>query len=259
MCRADYFGVSFEINPWMNKSYQPNLAQALKQQTQLAETLQSFGHQIEWLKPQPECPDMCFTANASVVRGNKAFLSNLPLERQPEHAHHKAWFQNHGFTVQESSYRFGGGGDALWIGDTLIAGFGEPNRRASDLEVHSELANFFNTKVVSLHARDPRFYDLDMSVGILRPDLIAYSPDALDASSVAKLKALKDVELIEVSLQDALGFGCNLQSDGTNVVLPHRAPGLIKELQKRQFNVIPLIINQFVFSGGGVRCLGLDI
>lgn len=259
MCLAEYFGVNFEINPWMHVEHQPSLAKALTQQQDLIQTLEKLGHQLEFLQPQPDCPDICFTANAAVVKGNKAFLSNLPPERQPEHPHHKAWFETHGFETTETSFRFGGGGDALWVGDTLLAGYGEPERRASDLEVHTELANFFGVEVVSLHAQDPRFYDLDMSVGILRPDLICYSPDALDHNSVNKLKKLKDVELIEVSLRDALGFGCNLQSDGNNVILPYRAPGLIKELERRGLNVFPLNINQFVFSGGGVRCLGLDL
>ncbi len=259
MCKANYFGVNFEINPWMHVEHQPNLEKALSQQNELAHTLKSQGHQLEFIEPVPNCPDLCFTANAGVVKDSKVFLSNLPAERQPEHPYHKNWFESHGFAVKETNYRFGGGGDALWIGDVLLAGYGERDRRASDIEVHRELSDYFNVEVVSLHAKDPRFYDLDMSVGVLRPDLIAYSPDALDEPSQIKLKALPGVELIEVSLRDALGFGCNLQSDGTNVILPFRAPGLIKELESRGFNVFPININQFVFSGGGVRCLGLDL
>lgn len=259
MSRATYFEVDFEINPWMHVEYQPNRALAIEQQDKLIQTLQSQGHQLEFLDPPPDCPDICFTANSAVVRGDQAFLSNLPRERQPEHPYHKAWFQSHGFKVRETNHRFGGGGDALWVGDTLLAGFGEPDRRASDLEVHAELADYFGVEVVSLHAQDARFYDLDMSVGILRPDLIAYSPDALDQTSQNRLKALKGVELIKVSLPDALGFGCNLQSDGTNVVLPYSAPGLIKDLEHYGFKPWPVNIDQFVFSGGGVRCLGLDL
>jgi N-dimethylarginine dimethylaminohydrolase len=259
MARAEHFGVEFEINPWMDKEHQPSQEKALEQQDKIIDTLEGLGHKLEFINPSPECPDLCFTANAGVVRGNKVLLSHLPEARRPELPLHKQWFEEHGFETHQTSYRFGGGGDALWIGDTLVAGYADQSRRASDIEVHDELRQLFGTEVISLHTTDPRFYDLDMALGVLSPQLIAYCPDVFDNESIQKLKTLTDIELLEVSLPDALGFGCNLQSDGANVIISNRAPGLIKDLRGKDFNVLPHSIGQYMLSGGGIRCLGLDL
>jgi N-dimethylarginine dimethylaminohydrolase len=259
MCKAEHFGVNFEINPWMHKDNQPSREKALEQQDDIIKTLQDLGHQIVFIAPEPECPDMCFTANSAVVRGDLAFLGNLPTERQPEHPHYEQWFTSHGFSVHTTKYRFGGGGDALWVGDLLIAGYGPATRRATDLEVHKELRDVFGVKIVSVQTTDERFYDLDMAIAVINPNLIAYCKEVLDQESVMKIQVLDNVEAIEVSLEDALGFGCNLISDGKNILISDRAPGLIGELRNRGFNVLPHSIGQFMLSGGGIRCLGLDL
>jgi N-dimethylarginine dimethylaminohydrolase len=259
MCRASEYGLNYEINPWMNATRKPDRAQALEQQQEIINTLQQLGHQIDFVDPGADMPDMCFAANAAVVRDGKVFLSNLPAERQPESPLYEAWFKSHGYQVQKTNHRFGGGGDALWCGDQLIAGSGDKSRRATDIEVHAELADYFGVNVASVAATDERFYDLDMAIGILSPELIAYCGAVLDEDSVAKLKSLEGIDAIEVGLDDALGFGCNLISDGHNVIISLGAPGLIKQLQDRGFNVLPHNIDQFMLTGGGVRCLALNL
>ncbi len=258
MCRADYYGLNYEINPWMNKAHQPDRAVALNQQDGIIKTLVRLGHELEFIEPDPGCPDMCFTANAGIVRGKRVFLANLPAERQPETPLHKQWFERNGFSTTQTKHRFGGGGDALWVGERIIAGYGPKSRRATDIEVHAELADYFGVEVVSVETTDERFYDLDMAIGVLNPNLIAYCPEVLTLESQQKLKGLEGIELIEVDLEDALGFGCNLISDGEHVIISNRAPGLIKTLRESDFKVLPHAIGQFMLTGGGVRCLGLD-
>ncbi len=259
VCPPTHYRVSYEINPWMQSDRQPDRDRACREHGALLETLAALGHAIEWLDPVAGCPDMCFTANAAVVRGERAFLANLPAERRPETPHHRRWLEAHGFRTRGTRHRFGGGGDALWCGDWLLAGYGPGDRRATDREAHEELAEFFGVPVVSLASTDRRFYDLDMVVGVLRPDLLAACTAALDAASVRRLQRLPGVEVLDVSLEDALGFGCNLMSDGRNVVLSDRAPGLIEALARRGFHVVPTAVSQFMLAGGGVRCLGLDL
>lgn len=259
MCAPREFQVSYEINPWMNASHQPDRSRALAEHRAVVRSLLVRGHSIEWLDPVADCPDMCFTANAGVVRADRAFLANLPEARRGETPHHRSWFERRGFQVRHTRHRFGGAGDALWCGERLLAGYGPRDRRATDLEVHAELAAHFDTEVVSLQSVDPRFYDLDMVVGVLTPNLIAYCPAVLDGPSVARLRSLPDVGGIEVSLDDALGFGCNLMSDGQTVITSAAAPGLVAQLRGCGFEVVALPVSQFMLAGGGVRCLGLDL
>lgn len=259
MCPATYYGLNYEINPWMHKDNQPNRDKAMEQQGKIIQTLQDLGHQIELIEPADGCPDMCFTANAGVVRDGKVLLSNLPAERQPEHEHFEKWFKEQGYSVQRTAYRFGGGGDALWVGDRLIAAYGPKERRASDIEVHTELAELFGVEVTSIQTTDERFYDMDMALAVLNPNLIAICSEVLSDESVDKLKNLNGIEVMNVAIEDALGFGCNLISDGENVIISNRAPGLIAQLKTKGFNVLPHSIGQFMLTGGGVRCLGLDL
>lgn len=259
MCPATHYGLNYEINPWMHKDNQPNRDKAVEQQNKIIESLSELGHTVELIEPATDCPDMCFTANAGVVRDGKVLLANLPAERQPEHPYFEKWFTEQGYSVQRTAYRFGGGGDALWVGDKLIAAYGPKDRRASDIEVHTELEKLFDVEVTSIQTTDERFYDMDMVVAVLRPNLIAICSEVLTDESVQKLKGMADMEVIDVALQDALGFGCNLISDGENVLISNRAPGLIAQLRDKGFNVLPHSIGQFMLTGGGVRCLGLDL
>lgn len=259
MCAPREFRVSYEINPWMDAARQPDRSLALAEHRAVVRSLSVRGHSIEWLDPVADCPDMCFTANAGVVRGGRAFVANLPEARRAETPHHRAWFEQRGFAVRHTRYRFGGAGDALWCGDRLLAGYGPRERRATDLEVHAELASHFDAEVVSLQSTDPRFYDLDMVVGVLSPSLVAYCPAVLDGPSMARLRSLPGVDGIEVSLDDALGFGCNLMSDGQTVITSAAAPGLVAQLRACGFEVVALPVSQFMLAGGGVRCLGLDL
>ena len=55
---------------------------------------------IEIIEPQPDLPDMVFTANAGVVSGNKAIASHfMPHERRPEESHFKSWFRKNGYDL----------------------------------------------------------------------------------------------------------------------------------------------------------------
>ena len=76
---------------------------------------------------------------------------------------------------------------------------------------------------------------------------------------IDRLRSLHDVDAIDVSLDDALGFGCNLVSDGQTVITSAAAPRLVGELRAHGFEVIGLPVTQFMLAGGGVRCLGLDL
>jgi len=69
LCPPDYYGIEYEINPWMRqtRNAEPELAGA--QWNSLRDRLQSLGCEIELLAPQPGLPDLVFTANAGLVIG----------------------------------------------------------------------------------------------------------------------------------------------------------------------------------------------
>jgi len=87
LCMPDHYDVRYEINPWMNVERKPDREIALRQWLRLHHLFIRFGAWVEYVDPAPEQPDMVFTANAGLVKGNKVVLSRFKHEeRQGEEA-----------------------------------------------------------------------------------------------------------------------------------------------------------------------------
>ena len=72
MCPPDYFTVDYVINPWMaGQEGSLDIELAKKQWLELRDAIAEFADVVE-MTPQPDLPDMVFTANAGAVYGNKA-------------------------------------------------------------------------------------------------------------------------------------------------------------------------------------------
>jgi N-dimethylarginine dimethylaminohydrolase len=65
MCPPVYYGIEYEINPWMSRGRQSNFALAMKQWQGLYQLLQHQLHMdVSLIEPRQGLPDMVFTANA---------------------------------------------------------------------------------------------------------------------------------------------------------------------------------------------------
>ena len=68
MCAPEYYGIEYEINPWMSRSHQSNAQIAREQWNTLYQLLNlDFNAAIELLDPKPGLPDLVFTANAGLA------------------------------------------------------------------------------------------------------------------------------------------------------------------------------------------------
>src|SRR5436305_141779 len=100
LCPPDYFGIEYEINPWMNRAENAEPAISRAQWHGLHDKLQSLGCQIELVSPQRNLPDMVFTANAGLVSGKTFIRSNFRFkERQGEEAHFEKWFAERDYKI----------------------------------------------------------------------------------------------------------------------------------------------------------------
>ena len=161
MCPADYFGIEYEINPWMRLSVQVDRARARSQWRELHSVLtEELGAQVELMEPVRGLPDLVFTANAGYV-SEELFVSSSfkHPERQRETPHFDAWFQAHGYSVHKLApdCPFEGAGDALPLGESIFAGY----RHRSEVCSHQGLSEATGRRVLSLELVDPLFYHLD--------------------------------------------------------------------------------------------------
>src|SRR5260370_42328280 len=100
MCPPTFYGIEYEINPWMSRSRGSNPEKARGQWQRLHDALVGLGATVELMTPQPGLPDLVFTANAGLVFGRRFFSSRFRYEvRARESPHDHAWFPAPPFTL----------------------------------------------------------------------------------------------------------------------------------------------------------------
>lgn len=258
MCPPDFYGIHYEINPWMDRRHVVDHARAVGQWQALYEILLDCGAVVERLEPVAGLPDLVFTANAALIYRTTAFLSRFRHEqRQHEVLHDEAWFAAGGFEtvhLPEPNWHFEGAGDALFCGETLFAGY----RIRSDARGHQWLAAQIGCRVLPLELVDPRFYHLDTCFCPLSPDTAIYFPGAFDQYGQRAL-AESGIELIELDEVEACRFAANAVVLGRHVVTNIGCPRLHRTLQDRGYDPIATPLDEFIKSGGSAKCLTLRL
>jgi N-dimethylarginine dimethylaminohydrolase len=257
MCPPRYYGIEYEINPWMSRSRGSQAERAHQQWNKLYETLCALGAQVELLEPVPGLPDLVFTANAGLVFQQRFISSNFRFEmRARESPLFDAWFAAHGFTVEHlpKEYFFEGAGDALFCGATLFAGY----RIRSDVRGHQEIGKSLGKHVLPLELINPRFYHLDTCFCPLAPGEAIYYPAAFDDYGRRVLE--KHIpKLLVVEEPEANRFGCNAVVVGKTVVVNSGCERLAGDLQSRGYHPIAVELDEFLKAGGSAKCLTLRL
>ena len=101
--------------------------------------------------------------------------------------------------------------------------------------------------------------DLDLALGVIDENTIAYCPAAFDPASQQKLNAL-DLEKILVDHEETIeGFACNLVSTGETVIMSNHAPKLKATLESRGLKTLTPEISELKKGGGYIRCVSLTL
>ena len=257
MCPPTFFDVNYVINPWMDGNVNhASKAVAQEQWDRLHRELSKLAT-VKILTPQPGVPDMVFTANAGLTKGNLFVPSRFrPAERRGEVAFFTQWMSENGFQIRPLPEAVGGAfegeGDALFYGDLLLTGFGQ----RSDETVCREVGTLLGVDVLPLRLTDSRWYHLDTCLIPVTPDLLAYYPAAFDAAANAALEKLPG-EKIFLTESDSLRFGGNAVVLGNKIVINSGCDALAGELKQRGFEVHETELSEFIKAGGSAKCLVL--
>jgi N-dimethylarginine dimethylaminohydrolase len=260
MCQPDYYGVEYEINPWMNVQHNADKINAEQQWKNLYQTLLQCGTTIELIAPVSGLPDMVFTANGGLYYQNKIILPHFKhKERQGELAHLKNWFIQAGFSflndpiLPESPY-FEGAGDALLAGNTLFAGFGF----RTDKRFYEQAYYLDHNNIVYCELVNPYFYHIDTCFCPINDKLAIWYPAAFSEASQKNMA--KKIELIEVTTEEAKHFACNsVVLNNNHIVIPAGCPDLTSKLQEKGLIVHACDMSEFLKAGGACKCLTLKI
>jgi N-dimethylarginine dimethylaminohydrolase len=260
VCPPDYFGIEYEINPWMRVSNRVDHARAVTQWHELMRVFEEDVNVVlERMTPVPGLPDLVFTANAGVVVGRTAVVSRFRYaERQQEEAHFENWFRAHGYEVMtlDQGLYFEGAGDLLGFPECWFGGY----RQRSDIRAFSILSERFHREIIPLELMDSRFYHLDTCFCPLSGGDLLYFPSAFDPYGQAAIAdRIPDAHRIPVPEPEALRFACNAVCVGKDVVLPAGCPSTESSLQTRGYRTHAVHLDEFMKSGGSAKCLTLAL
>jgi N-dimethylarginine dimethylaminohydrolase len=257
LCPPDHYAVRYEINPWMDRTVRVDHALAVRQWQGLHDLLIRLGCEVELVRPHPAWPDMVFTANAGLVVASQFMRANFRhAERSGEVPLFERWFAEHGYhgSRMPEPIAFEGEGDTLFCGNVLFCG--HPFR--TDKHAHSLLGEWLKRKVVSLKLADPRYYHLDTCFCPMDANIAAWFPAAFDDQS-QQIVHDSISDLIEVSPEEALRFGCNAVVMDREVILPEGCPQLCADLKSRGLHPHSLPMTEFIKAGGACKCLVLRL
>jgi N-dimethylarginine dimethylaminohydrolase len=258
MCPPRYYGIEYEINPWMNKGRQSDRRNADRQWSKLRKILETqLSADVRTVDPVEGLPDMVFTANAGVVWWQKFIASNFRHEvRSGEAGYFVDWFRDRGFEIIRlpDKYYFEGEGDLLRCGDVFFAGY----HIRSDILAHQCVAEIIASEILSLELASDWFYHLDTCFCPLGPGRALYYPPAFDNYAREVLQS-HIAELIAVPAAEARRFACNaVVADGA-VVMNDGCPQVREKLQDLGFAVYETPLDEFIKAGGSAKCLVLTI
>jgi N-dimethylarginine dimethylaminohydrolase len=282
MSGVDYFDDGQAINPFMTQDEPIDLEKAKNEHDGIRQALESAGVTVITVDPPVDCQDGVYTANWALVRGDKAVLAALPNARQAETPYAAEVLARQGKTVIRlpEGLKASGQGDALPCGNLLFCG----SQYRSDVEAQQFIAETLGYSRIQLQTvplldsdgtpvtnatsgwPDSFYYDLDLALSVIRfpvdgqKGLIAWCPEAFTPESQTVLRALDEVEKIEVSETEAReNFACNLVSTGETVVMNKGGVQLAKDLEAWGLRVIRLHNPELGKGGGSIRCTTLTL
>ncbi len=256
MCPPDFYGIEYEINPWMSRAVPSDREQADSQWRGLHDLLVKLGADVRVMTAVAGLPDLVFTANAGLVWKDAVFLSSFRhAARHGDTPVDEAWFRSQGFQTEAlpAGWHFEGAGDALFCGDTLYAGY----LIRSNAGAMQWLGRRMGCRVIPLQLVDERFYHLDTCFCPLAPNTAIVFPAAFDHYGQTALQQIP--RRIEVVPDEAARFACNAVVVGKHVVLNTGCPRLEADLQQAGFETFATPLDEFLKAGGSAKCLTLRL
>lgn len=252
LCPPDHFQIRYQINPWMKLDNPINQTQAKDQWSKLVNLYQNLAIKIKLIPPQPNLPDMVFTADQGLVKGNLVVMACFRHpQRRPETKIYQDWFEKNGYqTLCLPKGFYFEGGDALEAGDKIVIGHGFRTSPKS-LPLLSKL---LKTPVIGLRLVNPYFYHLDTCLFIPNPKTAFYYPGAFDQASRKKLSQ-NFSNLISLPKEEAFLLATNSLNSDHQAIIPKGTPIFARKLAQLGYRVHQVDINEFTRSGGGIHCL----
>lgn len=263
MCTPSFFGVNYQINPWMaGNEGQVDRTLAIKQWELFKLELSRFADCFV-IPGEPNWPDLVFTANAALIspfkNSRKAILTRFKHpQRQGEEPIFEEWLTQKGFDVIKLPLdcSFEGAGDALFdTTGTLWAAVGP----RTDARAHDFIQSQLGCGVQTVRLVNPAFYHLDTCFCPLGNGHCIVYPGAFDQESIEKLRFTFSDRLIEITHEEAHLFCANAVEACGVILMSECTPRLEQVLNHLGYRVITSPLSEFLKAGGSAKCLTLAL
>jgi N-dimethylarginine dimethylaminohydrolase len=264
MCPPTYFGIEYEINPWMDVNNKTDLVKAGQQWTSLQKGLEATGLEVKLLEPVKGLPDLCFVDVGLTIKDVFIGSNFFYPERQPEAKVAREFFQREGYEVKQLAdyLKFEGHGDSLWGDDKdLFVGYGFRTMKESVEELEAIIKQIDPAvKLYPIKLTDERYYHLDTAFCPLPGGKLIYNPKAIADSDVKWIE--EKFETFSVPEEEAVEFVTNSQIIGNRIFMPRLLDSTAKLKTRRQmeewgFEVHEYSMSEFIKAGGACKCLSM--
>ena len=261
MCPPDFYGIEYEINPWMDRDRQADHALARAQWTALTRALEAAGGdgRDDAAGGGPARPGVHGQRGHDLPRPGDA--GPLPPSRAAggRAATTSTGSPRTAFAVEHAAERrvLRRGRRRPVLRRHALRRLSHPQRRP---RASARSASVLGCRVIPLELVDPHYYHLDTCfcpLGAGRGDLLSRRRSTHYAAAV--LRELV-AELIAVSDDEAQRFACNAVVVGQHGDHQHRLPGTARaRLRARGFTPRETPLDEFVKAGGSAKCLTLRL
>lgn len=256
VCPPTFYDISYSINPWMDVKDKVNKEQVARKYQELKDKFRELGAEVLEIKPDPNLPDMVYSANFGFIKDKTFIPSNFKnKERRGEATHAKKYFKKLGFKIKElpENVFFEGQADLILNHTAYFMAWGP----RTSFEAKYEFEKFLEKPVIDLELVDPYFFHLDNSFLMLDYDTAVYNPKAFSKGALKRIdKHFK--HHIRVSSEDSNKLACNAVVMGKNIVINKGISNKLKKtLNDLGYTLHEIDMTEYLKGGGSVKCASL--
>lgn len=254
VCPPSYYKIAYSINPWMNTEVKIQKSKVKSTYQKLKVLYEKLGAEVLEIKPDPDLPDMVYSANYGFIRGNTFFPSNFKYEeRRREAKQAKKYFKDLGFKINEipKNIFFEGQPDLVLNHTAYFLGWGPRTNMAAK----KYFEKILDKPIIDLELIDPYFFHLDNSFMMLDDYTVVYNPKAFSKKALQNIKR-HFRHRIKVSEADNQLLACNMVVLGKNIVTNKGiSRKLKKQIQDLGYKIYEVDMSEYLKGGGSVKCV----
>lgn len=258
LCPPKFYNIRYEINPWMHIENQVIQNKAETAYQELKSLYKKLGVEVFEIEPQPDLPDMVYTANCGEVCNGVFIKANFKFpERRRETIVTEEYFikkfNYKPFSLPQDIF-FEGQGDLLHTSKNYFLGWGKRTMP----EAKTYLQEVLDKPIIDLELVDPYYYHLDTCFAPLSDTTVVIKPSSFTERGLDTIRYYFP-EVIEPTSEDHSIIACNLVKIDNHIVIAKGiSDSLRAQFAAKNLTVHEIDTEEFRKGGGSIKCLSFE-